>query len=73
MPSEKKSVRLSLELSADTNQRLETLANKMNGNKSDVLRRAIAIYEVMVKAKENGQKFGIASQDQTLVTEIVGI
>ena len=36
-------------------------------------RRAVALMEVAVQAKEDGKKFGVANKDQELATEIVGI
>lgn len=68
-----KSIRLSLEVSPQLNATLEELAEKTHGSKSDVLRRAIALMEVAVHAKEEGKKFGVANKDQELATEIVGI
>lgn len=45
----------------------------MGGTKSDVLRQAIALMELMIVAKEQGKKFGITEPDQPLTTEIVDI
>ena len=72
-PDPRSTVRLSLELSPQLNETLEELASRIHGSKSDVLRKAIAIMEVAVRAKEEGKKFGIAEGDQTLSTEVVGI
>jgi predicted transcriptional regulator len=72
-PEERATVRLSLELSPQLNETLEELAERIHGSKSDVLRKAIAIMEVAVRAKEEGKKFGIAERDQTLSTEVVGV
>lgn len=68
-----KKVRLSLDLSPETNEVLERLAKETHGAKSDVLRKAIALMEVAVKAKSEGKKFGVANPDQELATEIVGL
>ena len=73
MAPSNKSIRLSLEVSPQMNEKLEELADKLHGTKSDVLRKAIAIIEVAVRAKEEGNKFGVATPDQTLTTEIVGL
>jgi len=73
MAKEREVVRLSLELSPQANEKLEELAEKIHGSKSDVLRRAIALMEVAVKAREEGNKFGVAAKGQQLATEIVGI
>ena len=71
MSSEK--VRLSLDVSPELNQVLEELATKIHGTKSDVLRKAIALMDVAVQAKEKHQKLGIMDENQQLVTEIVGL
>ena len=73
MARERDTVRLSLELAPQVNDTLEMLAEKIHGTKSDVLRRAIALMEVAVRAREDGMKLGIASKDQVLTTEIIGI
>jgi predicted transcriptional regulator len=70
---EERPVRLSLELSPQLNDTLEALATRTHGTKSEVLRKAIALMEVAVRAKEQGKKFGIAESDQPLSTEVVGI
>jgi predicted transcriptional regulator len=66
-------IRLSLEVSPQMNDKLEQLAAKTGGTKSDVLRKAIALVEVAVRAKEEGRKFGVAAPGQELATEIVGL
>jgi predicted transcriptional regulator len=68
-----KSIRLSLEVSPQMNEKLEELADKLHGSKSDVLRKAIALIEVAVRAKEEGKKFGVAAPGQELATEVVGL
>lgn len=73
MNTEKEKVRLSLIVSPELNDTLNELAQKLGGTKSEVLRRAIALMEVMVDAKEQGKKIGIAEKDQPLATEIIGI
>ncbi len=70
---EKEKVRLSLDISPELNSLLEELAAAIGGTKSEVLRKAIALMEVMVDAKKQGKKFGIAEKDQPLATEIIGI
>lgn len=66
-------VRLSLDVSPELNARLEVLAQATHSTKSDVLRKAIALMDVAVEARANGQKLGIANQDQPVAREIVGL
>lgn len=64
-------VRLNLDLSPELNEILEELANKIGGSKSDVLRQAITLMQVMVIAKEQTNKLGIAEADQLIANEII--
>ena len=69
----KETVRLSLDISPELNKLLKKLADATGGTKSDVLRKSIALMEVLVEAKRQGKKFGIAEKDQPLATEIIGL
>ncbi len=64
-------VRLNLDLSPELNEILEELANKIGGSKSDVLRQAITLMQIMVIAKEQTNKLGITEADQLIATEII--
>jgi predicted transcriptional regulator len=66
-------IRLSLDVSPELYETLNLLAAKLHSTKSDVLRKAVALLEVAVRAKEEHKKFGVAAADQTLETEIVGL
>jgi hypothetical protein len=66
-------IRLSLDVSPELNDALAQLAAKLRTTKSNVLRKAIALMEVAVRAKEEHKKFGIAAPNQLLETEIVGL
>jgi hypothetical protein len=66
-------VRLTLELNPALNSALEELVAQTGGTKSDVLRKAIAIFQVAVRANREGKRFGVAAEGQELATEIVGI
>jgi predicted transcriptional regulator len=69
----KEKIRLSLDVSPELDEKLEDLAETIHGTKSDVLRRAIALFDVVVEARKQGKKIGIAEPDQPLATEIIGI
>ncbi|BAB73559.1 hypothetical protein ACN23B_09280 [Anabaena sp. FACHB-709] len=64
-------VHLNLDLSPELNQILEELANKLGGSKSDVLRQAIALMQIMVIAKEQTQNLGIPEAEQLIAREII--
>jgi predicted transcriptional regulator len=71
MNDEKDRVRLNLDVSPELNETLEELAQKIGGTKTDVLRQALTLMQIVVMAKEEGKKFGIAEPEQPLATEIV--
>jgi predicted transcriptional regulator len=66
-------VRLSLAVSPELNDRLEQLAEASHTTKSEILRKAIALFDVVAEAKTEKKRFGILDQNKQLVTEIVGI
>jgi predicted transcriptional regulator len=69
----KAEVRLSLIVSPELNETLEALAQSLHSSKSEILRKAIALYDVAAEAKQKNQRIGILDQDRKVVTEIVGI
>jgi predicted transcriptional regulator len=71
--NEKDAVRLSLTVSPELNQKLEQLADSSRTTKSEILRKAIALFDVVAEAKQEHRRFGILDQNRQLVTEIVGI
>lgn len=52
MTNTKKMVRLNLDLSPELNQILDELVNKTGTSKSEILRQAITLMQIMVIAKE---------------------
>jgi predicted transcriptional regulator len=66
-------VRLSLSVSPELNERLEQLAAASHTTKSEILRKAIALFDVVAEAKAEKKRFGLLDQNKQLVTEIVGI
>lgn len=66
-------IKLSLEVSTEINETLEELAKTTATTKSDVLRKAIALMRLAVKAQREGKKVGIADATQELRTEFVGL
>ena len=69
----KAEVRLSLIVSPELNETLEALAQSLHSSKSEILRKAIALYDVAAEAKQKDQRIGILDKDRKVVTEIVGI
>jgi predicted transcriptional regulator len=73
MASDKESIRLSLSVSPELNERLEQLASSGHTTKTEILRKAIALYDVVAEAKTEKKRLGILDQNKQLLTEIVGI
>lgn len=73
MAAEKDSVRLSLVVSPELNERLEQLAVSGHTTKSEILRKAIALFDIVAEAKAEKKRIGILDQNKHLETEIVGI
>ena len=70
---EQQLVRLNLVISPELNKRLEELANAGHTDKSEVLLKAIYLFDVVSEAKSEKKRFGIFDQNKNLLTEIVGI
>lgn len=66
-------IRLSLQITTEVNDRLETIARETGVTKSDVLRKALGLIELAHRGKKEGKRLGFAKSDEVLETEIVGI
>jgi predicted transcriptional regulator len=66
-------VKLSLFVSPQLNESLESMAQESGSTKSDVLRKALALFEVASEARRDGKRIGILTKDRQVVTEIVGV
>jgi Arc/MetJ-type ribon-helix-helix transcriptional regulator len=73
MMSAKEKVRLSLDLSKELYDQLESLATDSRASKSDVLRKALGLMIVASDAKKAHKKLGVFNKDEHLEKEIVGI
>lgn len=72
-PPAKNPPRVSVDLSPQLSARLEQISAEHNLSKVDVLRRAFALFDVAVTAKDNKQQLGVFDKDGKLVKEIVGL
>lgn len=66
-------IRVSLDISPQLYEKLQSLAQELDGTKSDVLRKSLVLLDVAVEARKNGKKLGIADSSNQLTTEIIGI
>jgi len=69
----KERVRLSFDVTSDVYDRIEALADKLGGTRSDAIRKGIALLEVCVHAKDRGLKPALVPLDQVVTTELYGI
>lgn len=73
MPNKNEPIQLILTISPELNVRLDELASSANSTKSEILLKAIALFDVVAEAKSEEKRFGIFDKNKQLVTEIVGI
>jgi predicted transcriptional regulator len=67
------SIRLSLSISPELNARLDNLAQSGHTTKSEILRKAIALFDVAAQAKAENNRLGVLDQNKRLLSEIIGI
>jgi hypothetical protein len=66
-------VRVNLDMSPEANELLENLAVEHGTTKSQILRKAVALYHVAAEAKAMGNRIGVIDQDKNLISEIIGL
>ncbi len=66
-------VRMNLQVSAELNDLLESIAKDSGSNRSEVIRQALALMKVAHEAKKKGKHIGLVSDADRLETEIVGL
>jgi predicted transcriptional regulator len=73
MAADNEPIRLTLTMSPALNAKLEPLATANCATKAEILRKAIAPYELAYRASLKERRLGMFDEDDRLVTEIVGI
>lgn len=72
--AQEKRIRLSLDVSPELYSLLEKTAARIGGSKSDALRKAIILLDIVVDAHEKGKIFGVANSDEEPISkQIVGL
>ena len=66
-------VRLNLNITDELNQRLDQIAKKSGNSKSDLLRKAIVLMELVVDENAKGNVLSITDKNHHVLREIVGI
>ncbi|KTC78733.1 hypothetical protein [Legionella cincinnatiensis] len=68
----KKNIRLSLDVSAELNNALDEIVKETHSTKSEVLRKSIALLEMAVREKKEGNHLGVFDGKNKIVKEIIG-
>jgi predicted transcriptional regulator len=66
-------VRMNLQVSPEISDLLEKIADETGSNRSEVIRRALALMKVAHEARQRGKRLGLVSDPDKLETEIVGV
>lgn len=69
----KRTIRLSLNLSPETDILLESLCEQGNMTKSELFRKSVALMEIALNYKKKGDKLAILDKDDKKISEIIGI
>jgi predicted transcriptional regulator len=64
---------MNLQVSAEINDLLDKIADETGSNRSEVIRRALALMKVAHEARQRGKRLGLVSDPDKLETEIVGV
>jgi predicted transcriptional regulator len=66
-------VRLSLQVSDELNDDLDTIADETGTTKSDVLRRALVLLKFAHEARKEGYRVGVTRDPAKLDREVIGL
>lgn len=66
-------VRLNMTISDDLAQALDRMAAESQQSKSELLRKALTLFEVAREGKREGKKLALMDRDGHVETEIVGL
>lgn len=71
--SDRNRVRLNLVINKQLDDLLEQRAEETASSKSEILRKALTLYEVAYDAQKKGEHLGVLNSDRQVLREIVGI
>ena len=66
-------IRLNLTVSDDLAQRLDELSGESQTSKSEILRKALTLFDVAREGKRSGKKLALVGDGGQVTTEIVGL
>jgi predicted transcriptional regulator len=66
-------IRLNLTVSDDLARRLDELSGESQTSKSEILRKALTLFDVAREGKRSGKKLALVGDGGQVTTEIVGL
>jgi predicted transcriptional regulator len=66
-------IRLNLTVSDDPARRLDELSGESQTSKSEILRKALTLFDVAREGKRAGKKLALVGDGGQITTEIVGL
>ena len=66
-------VRLNITMPDALNQKLDQMAADSDQNKSEIIRKALTLFEVAWQGKSDGRKLALVNKEGNITTEIVGL
>jgi predicted transcriptional regulator len=66
-------VRVSFEMPVEMNKILDKLADSLDSTRTDVLRKAIALLQVVAEGKEKGQQLALVDKQDQITSKIIGL
>jgi len=66
-------VRLNVTLSSDLSRKLDQIAEESSQSKSEILRKALTLFEVAREGRAEGKKLTLVDSKAGTTTEIIGL
>ncbi len=66
-------IRLNVTMSEDLYEKLDTISEQDHQTKSEILRKALYLFEVARQGKREGKKLTLVDENSMATTEIVGL
>ena len=66
-------IRLNISISDDLAAKLDELSGESQTTKSEILRKALTLFDLAREGKRHGKKLGLVGEGGQVATEIVGL
>ncbi len=73
IPEHPERIEISLDISPELYQTLQTIAKEINGDPAEVLLKGIILMQIVVAAKKEDKYLWITDKNSNLETQIIGI